>query len=94
MQKGTAIRKIPGGKLIRVDVGYQDSVEQVKITGDFFLFPDETLEQIEALLLGAKLPLDDAALVQRIEELLRVNQAELMGLSPADIIATLEEALQ
>lgn len=94
MKKGTATRKIPGGKLIRIDVVFSDTLESVKITGDFFLFPEETLDQIELALKGANIPLDRLALTAKIDGALLENQAELVGVSPADVIDTLEEALK
>ncbi|HEX9013355.1 MAG TPA: hypothetical protein VF813_07555 [Anaerolineaceae bacterium] len=93
MQTGSSTRKIPGGKLVRVDVRAGSRVEWVKITGDFFLHPEETLDQIEACLTGAGIPLDQPGLTQCIEACLRENQAELLGASPADIVSVLQEAV-
>jgi lipoate-protein ligase A len=93
MKSGSATRKIPGGKLIRVDAQYAERLERVKITGDFFLHPEETLDRIEARLAGAALPLDRAGLALSIAACLQENQAELIGITPDDIVTTLAEAL-
>ena len=71
-----------------------DRVEGIKITGDFFLHPEETLERIESCLIGAALPLDRAALTGCIDACLQDDQAELIGVSPADIVDTLAEAVR
>ena len=36
MNSGTATRKVPGGKLLRIDVVYADTIQSLKLTGDFF----------------------------------------------------------
>jgi lipoate-protein ligase A len=94
MKNGSATQKIPGGKLIRIDVQFSERIERIKITGDFFLDPEETLDRIEETLTGVPLPLDRPALSQRITDLLVEMHAELIGAAPEDIIATLAEAIQ
>jgi lipoate---protein ligase len=94
MKNGSATKKIPGGKLIRVDAQYSETIERVKITGDFFLDPEETLDRIEEQLTGIPLPLDQPALSREIANLLRDVHAELIGAAPEDIIATLAEAIR
>ncbi len=79
--------------MVRVDARSSDRVEWLKITGDFFLHPEETLEQIEGCLQGAAIPLDQPALVRCIQGVLAANGAELIGASPADIVALLQEAV-
>jgi lipoate---protein ligase len=101
-QTATIVRKIPGGKMVRVDVRFSDTLEYVRITGDFFLFPEDVIDQLEAALVGTRLPLDFPALpgghrddvVSKIEAILQANQAELYGVSPQDIVSMLEEALK
>ena len=55
-RKGAGVRgeyKVPGGKLVAVDVEVADGrLEQVRLSGDFFLEPDEALEDINAALTG------------------------------------------
>lgn len=92
-KSGTAVRKVAGGKLIRVNVACSSQLDQVKVLGDFFLFPEEVIFQIEAALSGVKLPVDQAALVQKIDAVLVKNEAQLIGVGAEDIIQTLEEAV-
>ena len=91
---GSATRKIPAGKLVRVDVAYSDRIEKVKITGDFFLHPEETLDDILSLLIGQTLPLDTPTLTHQLEALLVQQDAQLIGASSQDIVQILAEALQ
>jgi lipoate-protein ligase A len=80
--------------MIRVDAVFSDRLEHVKITGDFFLHPEETLEHIEASLEGAALPIDRSALAERIAGCLKADGAELIGAAPEDFVVTLAEAVQ
>jgi lipoate---protein ligase len=93
VKTGTAVRKIAGGKLIRVIASCSGRLDQVKVLGDFFLFPEEVIFKIEEALSGASLPLEPAALVQKIEAVLTQNEAEMIGVGPEDIVSTLEEAV-
>lgn len=93
MTHHTALYKVPGGKLIRVDVTCSDRIEQVRITGDFFLHPEETLEALETALTGVPLPLDRAALAARLAAILAEQEATLFGATPEDLVAALTAAI-
>ncbi len=94
MKTGKAIRKVAGGKLVRIDASYGDRLEYIKVMGDFFLFPEDTIFQIEAVLQDAPVPLEHAEMVRRIEGVLRQNDAQLVGVAPEDIVQTIEEAIR
>jgi lipoate-protein ligase A len=52
VERSTKI-KISGGKLLKVAVrSHGGTIEDVRITGDFFAYPEEALELIEAKLKG------------------------------------------
>ncbi len=93
MNTGTATRKVPGGKLLRIDVAYTDTIQSLKLTGDFFLHPEDTLDEITAALTGLVLPLDERAAQQAVEAALQARDAQLIGATAGDIILTLQEAL-
>jgi len=93
MNSGTATRKVPGGKLLRIDVVYADTIQSLKLTGDFFLHPEETLDEITAALTGFALPLDVDRATQAVETALKARDAQLIGATAEDIILTLQEAL-
>ncbi|MER6923680.1 lipoate--protein ligase family protein, partial [Streptomyces spiralis] len=51
--------KVPGGKLVVVDVEADDGVlRQVRVAGDFFLEPDEALDAVNGALEGAPVETD------------------------------------
>jgi hypothetical protein len=63
-------------KLIRVMLEYdetENSINSVTIAGDFFLYPEETLEALEADLIGTKLQRE--TLKQVIDKSLKNSQA-------------------
>ena len=93
MKTGNITKKIVGGKLVRIDVTFDERIETVKITGDFFLHPEDTLEEIITVLEGASLPVRHEELVQKIEAVLEKNDAQLIGAGADDIISILEEAV-
>ncbi len=50
---GSASEKIAGGKLVRVSVDYEERISSVRITGDFFMHPEEAIALIEKALVGS-----------------------------------------
>lgn len=60
--------KVPGGKLVVVDVEVEDGVlRHARVAGDFFLEPDEALDAVNRALEGAPSDTDAAGLAARIE---------------------------
>ncbi|WP_328730083.1 lipoate--protein ligase family protein [Streptomyces jietaisiensis] len=60
--------KIPGGKLVVVDLDVIDgALRNVRVAGDFFLEPDEALPAIDAALEGAPAETDAAGLAARVK---------------------------
>ena len=56
----TATAKL--GKIVKINLEYKKEsqlIHSIKITGDFFLHPEETIEQLEQGLCGVKLEKDD-----------------------------------
>jgi lipoate---protein ligase len=63
-------------KLIKVSLQYDEYskiINSIKITGDFFLYPEESLDELEVNLIGTKLEKD--ALKQKIEKCLNYSEA-------------------
>lgn len=81
-------------KMLRLDVTYTDHIENLKITGDFFLDPEETLDQIVTELTGITIPIQKDLLIRKTRYILDNNEAELIGITVEDIINTLEEVTQ
>ncbi len=53
ISEGKADYKVPGGKLIRVRVWHRNGIiEKVRFHGDFFIHPEEAIEELENGLVG------------------------------------------
>jgi hypothetical protein len=62
-------------KLIRIKLEYdetENTINWITIAGDFFLYPEEALEILEAALIGTKL--DREALKQEIDKCLKNSE--------------------
>lgn len=92
MKTNSITRKF--GKMLRLDVTYTDHIESLKITGDFFLHPEETLDEIVSELTGVTVPFQKDVLRRKTRYILESNEAEMIGITVEDIINTLEEATQ
>ena len=85
--------KIPNGKLVSVEVWVGDErVEKVRITGDFFLHPEEKIDEIERSLEGLPVSSDDAEVRAKIEAAL--ENAELVGVSAEDLARIFRRAVK
>jgi len=84
--------KVYGGKLIRVSLTVEAGViVDLKITGDFFMHPEESIVGLEAHLRG--LTVDAASLSEHIEDYLKRNRVEMLGASSKDFATAILRAL-
>ena len=50
---GKCSLKVPNGKLLKVTVEFHEGrIENVRVTGDFFIHPEESIEELETALKG------------------------------------------
>jgi len=85
--------KTPGGKLVVVDLVVDDGrLQNVEVSGDFFLEPPEALTDIVRALEGAPAAASEAELAQRIQEQLRPD-AELIGFDAASVAVAVRRAV-
>jgi len=85
--------KVPGGKLIVVDLEVLDErISDFRLAGDFFVEPDETIPAIEAAVNGMAAGSDAAALTTAITDALPPG-AVLLGFSAEAIATTIRRAL-
>jgi hypothetical protein len=52
--RDSAEMKVPGGKLVRIKLDYEgNEITEIKITGDFFVHPEESVDELEKELAGS-----------------------------------------
>src|SRR5690625_3721263 len=85
--------KVPGGKLVVADLEVVDStIRSARISGDFFLEPDDALERMTGALAGLPVSIDAPHLAARIEGALGEG-AVLLGFSAADVAVAVRRAV-
>ena len=77
--------KAPGGKLLRVRLKEIDGrIESAKISGDFFLIPEDSLPKLEMML--EDVPLREQELKLLVDRFFRGTSAQGLGVSPDDFV--------
>ncbi|HEX7387764.1 MAG TPA: biotin--protein ligase [Castellaniella sp.] len=85
--------KIPGGKLLVVDLLVEDGhLHDVQLSGDFFLEPPETLDAINAALVGLPADGDAASVAQALAPVITAD-VMLFGITVDGIAVVIQRAL-
>ncbi|QEO08954.1 lipoate--protein ligase family protein [Protaetiibacter larvae] len=85
--------KVPGGKLVVVDLDVVDErLAEVRLSGDFFLEPDDALPLIDAALTGLPAASDAKAIAAAVQAALPEG-AVLFGFSPESIATAVRRAV-
>ncbi|MFD4183232.1 biotin/lipoate A/B protein ligase family protein [Rhodococcus sp. NPDC058514] len=85
--------KVPGGKLVVVDVVVDDGrLSRVSLSGDFFLEPDDALDDIVAAVTGMSVNADAAQLGSAISDALD-DGASMIGFTPDSVGIAIRRAL-
>lgn len=90
---GRAELKVPGGKLIRVRVEVRDGkVKFVRFTGDFFMTPEEDLEELESMLIDMEA--DSERIREAVISFFRGKGTSIVGGTPEDFAHVMAMALR
>lgn len=82
------IYKVPNGKMLRIFLDTENNkIVDIKITGDFFIYPEEKISLIENQLRGKSL--NEKELIKDINEVITTHSLELFGLDAKSIITAL-----
>ena len=85
--------KVPGGKLVVVDLEIEDDrIARFRLAGDFFLEPDTALDDINAAVNGLPVESDATAIARAVREALP-DGAQLLGFSPEAVGTAVRRAL-
>jgi lipoate-protein ligase A len=85
--------KVPGGKLVVVDVEVADGrLTDFRLAGDFFLEPDSALEDINAAVNGLPAESDATVIAETVRSALPAG-AQLLGFTPESVGTAVRRAL-
>ena len=77
------ILKVQGGKLLKVKLSQENGlISEISITGDFFIHPEESIEELEESLIGRETTSE--SLLPVLYNFFLVN--EVVGAKPVDFL--------
>lgn len=86
-----ALYKVPNGKLLKIFLEETDScIDHIKITGDFFMHPEEDIELLEDALEGCVI--EEGELTRRIQSFFAQHKTKLFGLDQESLVHTIISA--
>ena len=89
MKKASVLKKIKGGKTVKIDVEIDDGkIHNIVISGDFFVYPQEALEELENKLKGCSLNKAKSILKEYAEKI------TVLGFTLDDVAELLEKAFK
>ena len=86
--------KVPGGKLVRLHAEVDAAIRRIRISGDFFLHPEEAIEHIEEALVGLPRNVGRDELLSRVENVCRIHKVTMIGVTSGAIADLLLEVLK
>jgi hypothetical protein len=81
-----SVYKIPNGKLLKIDLVYDKKnkkIDRISIMGDFFAYPEESIEILEKKL--ENIILEKETLNKKIESIIKQNKIEFIGLNAEEL---------
>lgn len=91
---GVATYKVPGGKLVRVKVDFAHSINDVGVTGDFFMHPEEGVMEIERCVRGMDGDASEADIAGRIRDTVNSKGIIMIGVTEDTIARLVREAMK
>lgn len=77
-----SVYKVPNGKLLKVFLNYNEKnnlINSIKITGDFFAYPEEAIEMMENKL--KDIHLEKKKLLKKIQSIIEEHNIQFIGLN-------------
>ncbi len=82
--------KVKGGKLLRINFNINDNkITDFKLSGDFFIYPENEIDNIESILVGKKY----FEISNILESYLEKNKITIIGFSPNDVQNAVKEVI-
>jgi lipoate-protein ligase A len=86
--------KIPHGKLVRISLDYDTTILQdIKICGDFFIHPEETVEEMERALFHLPVEATESRIKGLLDRAVHQKNAQLIGVDTQSVAKLIHEAI-
>jgi hypothetical protein len=72
------IYKVPNGKMIRLEMDYdKERIDDIVISGDFFMHPEDAIDLIEQALIGVDIK--ESKITETIKQVVEQENIEFFG---------------
>jgi hypothetical protein len=87
--------KIPEGKLLRMELEFDTTqLRTIKICGDFFIHPEETVIEWEKALQKTPVEAKPERIQQKLDSIVEKNNSKLLGINTEIIAKLISEAIR
>lgn len=87
-------QKVKEGKVVKVEIEYNEVIKNVRITGDFFIHPEDILDEIERSIIGLERSASIESITSNIQSRIADKNVQMIGISPESIAVLIREALK
>ncbi|WXG40062.1 MAG: lipoate protein ligase C-terminal domain-containing protein [Candidatus Freyarchaeum deiterrae] len=88
---GSAEFKVPNGKLVEAKVKISnEKISEIRISGDFYMHPEEEIEELEKILLGVNIE----KVSDTVSKFFKKKKISLVGIEPKDFVKVILMAAQ
>ncbi|RLE50074.1 MAG: lipoate--protein ligase family protein [Candidatus Methanomethylicota archaeon] len=88
---GESVLKVSGGKMIRARIAFDREILDVRISGDFFLYPEEAIHELEKQVKEAR---SEEDIMRLVEAFFREKHVVVVGASASDFVNVLLNAFR
>ena len=89
-----AKQKVREGKVVKVEIECNELIRNVKITGDFFIHPEDILDELEKSIIGLGRSASIETITSNIKSKIADRDIQMIGISPESIALLIREALK
>ncbi|MCX9081341.1 MAG: hypothetical protein OIN83_04020 [Candidatus Methanoperedens sp.] len=87
-------QKVKEGKVVKVEIECNELIRNIRITGDFFIHPEDILDEIEKSIIGLKRSASIETIMSNIQSRIAGRDVQMIGISPESIALLISEALK
>lgn len=87
-------QKVKEGKVVKVEIECNELIRNIRITGDFFIHPEDILDEIEKSIIGLERSASIETITSNIRNRIADRDVRMIGISPESIAILIREALK